>query len=305
MRRRILKASFMVILIGATISIFPFGYSSAVTNDTDFQVEVKEILSVSITTPTEWVSGNVGDLLNNTINLSIMTNNPDGFTAGMTTSNIDTSLKHSVKNISIPTLSSNVICNNASCSSLFPSNRWGYSVNSGSESNTYKPLVGINSAPQKILSRAWGEHGVSGSADISFGVKTDISKASGSYNGAVVISVVTGTSGSNIDPPVNPSTPNEDTNIAEYSPTTGNTTYTYITNNTSTTQVSEGDNREVYNGYTPPQGVSENTYFNINNISMLTTILAVVSSTAAGIGIILFIMAKREKNKDTDNANKQ
>ena len=291
----------MVILIGAIISIFPFGYSSAVTNDTNFQVEVKEVLSVSITPPTEWASGNIDNLLKNIVNVSITSNSSKGFTAGMTTSRINTDLNNESASFSIPTLSNGVVCRDESCKE-FPSNRWGYSINDDSGTGTYNPLVGSDSAPIKILSRRWTE--THGSVDISFGAKTNISQASGTYNNTVVISVVTNTNGSDIEPPVNPSTPNENTNVAEYSPATGNTTYTYITDNTSTTQVSTGDNRETYDGYTPPQGVSENTYFNINNISMLTTILAIVSSTTAVIGTILFVMAKREKEKRTDNANK-
>ena len=257
---------------------------------------------MSITTPSasDWASGNVNQFLRNVISLDISSNNSQGFTAGMTTDSTSTALTNStLNNITIPSISSNITCSDSNCSA-FLANYWGYSINATDSSGTYKPLKANTAAPDTILSSATA---ATGHQDISFGAKANTSKASGTYTSTVIISVVSGTNGADLEGPVTDADgPNANPNTPSYNSTTNQTTYTYVTNtgNTTTTQVSNGDNTDIYDGYTPPQGVTNVDSSNIYSGSLLTTILATTASIAAGSGIFFFILAKRKKDDDEE-----
>ena len=87
------------------------------------------------------------------------------------------------------------------------------------------------------------------------------------------------------------------------------TTYTYRRTNastgetTTTTEISDGDNRNAYNGYIPPQGVKEKSTFDINNESSLAAGLATTATVAAAAGMFFFILAKRREDEDDDEEN--
>ena len=289
---------------------------SAVNRTTTFQVNVKETLDVSITTPAEWASGDVDTFLRNKINVSVNTNNEFGFVASMTTKTTDTSLKHSQGKGTIPTLNSNYNRNS------FPANYWGYSLNdteSGDGYSVYSALVGVEDTPITIISNAQSR--TINSKDVYFGAKANSGKASGTYYGTVVISVVTGAAPD--DPAVTPPTPSYPGNTEEepiYNPSptggsNGTTTYTYTRTSgsgangtvTTTTQVSDGDNTSAYVGYTPPQGVTNRitTTEEINGSSSLATGLAIASGFAATSGTLFFILAKRKKDEDDDDEEEE
>lgn len=281
---------------------------TASATDVTFEVNVKDSLSVTISTPTEaaWATGDAGDFLRNKISVNIVSNNSNGFTAGMTTGSANTYLTNTSKNtIHLDTLSSNWTRSNTSTT-----NFWGYSLDDDSETGTYSPMVAYSTTPITILSSS---NGTTGSKDVYFGAKADLTQAAGTYAGTVVISVVTGTGGDALDQgePVNPATPVTTDNTPAYNPSTGgsangSTTYTYRSTNlvaateSVTTQVSEGNNTSSYNGYTPPQGVTENTVSNIASGSTMATVLATTASVAAASGILFFIVAKRKKDDDDE-----
>ncbi len=287
----------------------------------NFEVEVEESLSVSVTTPSEWAVGDINTFLRNKINIDVNTN-ASSFVASMTTKTADTSLSHIQNKGTIPTLEAD------SVKSAFPTNYWGYSLtdtDDGNSSSTYKALVGSSSAsPISIISSS--ESSSIRSKNIYFGAKADNTKASGTYSGTVVISVVTGVieedpsePAYNPTIPVDPATPATPTETPQYSGTgtttggtsNGATTYSYTRSygtgsaatTTTTTQVSDGDHRDAYTGYTAPQGVT-NRYSTTENINegnaSLATGLAVTSAVAATSGILFFIIAKRKKDDDEE-----
>ena len=304
-------------IVAATlISIFSFNPAFAASEyNTDFNVNVKEVLSVSITTPTEWASGDINTFLRNKVNVTVNSNNTAGFTASMTTKTTDTFLTNTSKNtFTLPTLGSNTT------RSSFPTNYWGYSLDdtdAGSDSSTYSALVGAGSTPITLLSST---SATSGSRDFYFGAKADLTKAAGTYTGTVVVNVVSGVIDPSTNPvtPTNPATPTNTGGSGNPSPaynpaptggsSNGTTAYTYTTNgsgsssntSTTTTEVSDGDNRGAYEGYTPPQGETYSSNTNINSSSALATGLAVTSALAAASGTMFFILAKRRKDEEEE-----
>ena len=302
------------VLAAATISLYGFNAYADETNNTNFNVRVGEALSVSITTPDEWASGNMNEFLRNKVNVSVTSNNSAGFTATMTTKTANTALTNStMSSYTLPTLTSNTTRAN------FPANHWGYSlddVDAGNNSSTYAALVGAGSTPITLLT---SNSATTGSKDFYFGAKADATTASGTYTGTVVINVVSGVIDNTTNPvtPTNPATPAPTDNTAAYTNApTGNssqgaTTYTYrrsagtgtTATTTTTTEVSEGDNRSAYTTYTPPQGETYSTVSNISSGALLASGLAATAMTAASSGLFLFIASrKRDEEEDEDEA---
>lgn len=298
---------------------------------TTFEVNVAESLSVSVTTPSTWASGEVDSFLRNGINVSVTSNNASGFKASMQSSG-STDLTNTTNNtITIPTLTASTV------KSSFPANYWGYSLDdtsSGSDSSTY---LAMSTNPITLLNES---NASSGSKDVYFGAKANMSQAAGTYTGTVVVNVVTGTvnenSGNtdyNPTTPTNPVTPNPTNNTPTYnsavggsdntpagvgistttgaSPSTGGTRYrgttTYTTRSsniqdettTTTTEVSGGDTR---NSYTSPQGrvISTEASTPESSSSTLTTALATTATVAAASGIFFFIVAKRREDDEDE-----
>lgn len=299
MPKKVNKILLAVTALGAILYVFPPRFDSVSADNTNFQVNVKEILSVSISTPTDWASGYADEFLRNTITVNVTSNNNRGFTAGMTTKTPNTYLKHTVlSDTRIPTLAEN------SSHQEFPANYWGYSLNDEQNDGLYKPLVGETSAPITILSSPSSS---SGSSNVYFGAKTDITKSSGTYFGTIVISVVSGTDGSDLPAPTGeeqttPASPGPEEE-AEYNSGSDTTVYTYTYTpasggtTTTTTQISEGNNTNLYDSYTPPQGVNKRTNSNITSGSIIATVMAVAASVSAVSGILFFALAKRKKDE--------
>ncbi len=290
-------------------NVFP---TFAVESDTNFQVNVKESLTVSISIPSSWASGDIDTFLRNKVSLYVNTNNPGGFTASMTMKTAETSLINTTQNsVTLPTLSS------GSTRGSFPANYWGYSLGTtatlnshtynetdeGNLNSYYYPLVSRAATPITVL---YSSSASSGSQDIYFGAKANATKASGTYVGTVVINVVTGAIDNNTNPatPTDPVTPgSEETPTYNPSPTggssTGTTSYTYRRTgsgtSTTTTEISEGNNVSAYDSYTPPQGVFTDTISNLSEGSNIMTTLATAAAVATGTGLFAFITAKRRE----------
>ena len=310
------------ILSVATILVSQF-YVPASTSATDactsspcnttFQVNVKESLSVSITTPSEWDSGtptptSPTDFLRNTVSLDVVSNNGTGFTATMN-ANTTALVNNSKSTITLPTLTE------SKTRAEFPANYWGYSLDttgdtaenpthnnkiynetvSGNSGSYYHP---IPTTPATVLTGKGAA-----SRDIYFGAKADISQASGTYSGTVIISVVTGEindnngGGDTPSTPTNPATPISGGDNPSYNATANRTVYTTTSGTSTTTQVSDGDNRNYYD----PQGVTTSNYSsNISNSSPLAIGLASAAAVAAASGGIFFALAKRKKDDDEE-----
>ena len=297
-KSKIFKIVLAFLLLFTTVSnVF------AAEKSSEFNVNVSEVLSVSVSTPTNWASGDTDTFLRNKVSINVVSNNTNGFTASMTMKTADTFLTNTSKNTyTLPTLTTNTTRAN------FPANYWGYSfddIESGSDTSTYSALVGSSGTPITVLSSTTAN---SGNKDFYFGAKANVTQASGTYTGTVVINVVSGV----IDPatnpvvPVNPVNPNPTPNTPAYNPTTNVTSYTYnptVPNtDTSTTIVTDGDTRGVYDGYTPPQGVSRSFTAKAQNFSALATGLALTASIAATSGAFFLFAARREEEDDGEDA---
>lgn len=304
----------LLILLASTISLDVFlnQWTSASTENTTFEVNVRETLAVSISTPVTWASGYANNFLRNAVTLSVSSNNAGGYTASMTTDKSSPILENTAVNSTstINTISSSV------AKSAFPSKGWGYSLEgknsgdttAGTDSGVYNPMVGLGaSSPITVLS---SNTKGSDSQNIFFGAKADYTVDSGTYIGTVVISVVSGvtapTDPTNPVIPVDPATPNDPNgnDNPHYSgagtttggSTNGTTTYTTVattsTTRTTTTHVDEGDTRS---SYTNPAGVT-----NVHEGTPLATGLAVTSAIAATSGIVFFIIAKRREDDEDE-----
>lgn len=304
---------------------------AAVNSNTTFQVNVSESLSVSVTTPTSWGSGWYDEFLRNAIGVSVSGNN-GGFTASMYSKD-STNLVNTASNSEVlPTLA------NSYTRANFPANYWGYSLGEyildgatqnsytlnghsygettvGNSNSNYYPLVSTSAAPIIIMDGVTNIK-KTGSQNIYFGAKADLTKAAGTYAGTIVISVVTGTIDSNTNPitPINPANDN-DPNNATSNPSyaekygqyggSGWTTYTTASSdnsslpntNTTTTQIGVGDTRS---SYANPAGVIEDTYSSISEGSPLATGLAVTATVAAASGYMFFIVANRREREDEE-----
>lgn len=294
------KIFFVVVITLLLVKTSPI--TAAVTQNTTFNVNVQEFLSVSITTPTEWASGAASTFLRNKVNLTVESNNPGGFTASMTTKTTETALINTSKSTeTLPRLTSSQVVRGA-----FPSNQWGYSTTdseAGNSSSYYKPVPSFTETPATILTNAQGN-----SKDFYFGAKFANDKAAGTYVGTVVISVVTGVIDDNTNPvtPVNPVNPSNEETPA-YDSGRNTTAYTYRrtgnggTSSTTTTEITSGDNRSAYENYTPPQGVTYSTASKIGTGVTIATGLGIAASIAATSGYFFLAAARREGEDDDED----
>ena len=280
--------------------------------DTSFQVNVVESLTVSITTPQEWASGDIDTFLRNKISLTVNTNSASGFTAYMyskDTTNLTNAVSSTSSPITLPTLG------NTSTRGEFDTNHWGYSLrtnsyngrtygetDAGASGSSYYPMTTSNI---QILDNTDGN-----SRDVYFGAKANMSQASGTYLGTVVFKVVTSTPPAPAPTPV-PVNPDDDTpndNTATYDNNNDRTVYTTVSSNgsgsnattTTTTQITGGDNTSMY-----PLGETRRTESNISEGSQVATGLAIAASTAAAGGMLFFILAKRREDDEEDEEELQ
>lgn len=306
MSKKIFRALPVCMLVGALLFFTSASWSPVSAENSEsltFQLNVQEVLSVSVTTPGTWAKGNVGQFLQNKVTIGVTSNNIEGFTASMATEDPNSALHHSSKtNATLPTLTGNTT------RSAFPENRWGYSLNDDDSANgvptsDYMPLTG--STPISLISRADSLDAESNtvSQDVYFGAKSDMTLASGTYSGTVILYVVSGANSENNNTPVVPSNPAQpsddvatDTNPT-YDSTNNRTIYTTTSSNIQTTTINEGNAADAY---AQAQGVTDTTSSNIYDGSMLTTGLAVTASVAAASGIFFFVLAKRKKDDDEE-----
>ena len=286
------------------------------TKNTNFRVNVSDVLSVSVTTPDTWATGYANQFLRNHVVVSATTNNAAGLTTTMTTKTANTSLINTRKSeYTIPTLTT------SSTVEDFPTSRWGFSLDDAVagplDGAWYDPLVGAGGIPSVILTtNAPG----TGSQDVFFGAKASTTNASGTYESVVVFNVVTGIINDPTDPngdpngpnnpitPTNPSTPTTP-NTPTYNPSNNQTAYTTVVPNTNdgttttTTEVSEGDTTQLY---ADPHGVTyhnSTTITETSNGSALATGLAVAAAVTGATGFIFFIVGKRRKDEDEEEQN--
>lgn len=192
--------SFMAAFI-ALVSIL-VGNASATTCDvngavscgddpsSDFQVSIPEVLTVQIVPPSNWAVGNIGTFVRNTVTLNVISNNAAGFTASMTTDATtasDAALVNTFAGSSsvIPMLTTSWTRSDTSTTKF-----WGYSLDDSSETGTYSALALKNAAIPTTLIPSGTTNSVS--KNIYFGAKADSTVDSGTYQGTVIISVVSG-----------------------------------------------------------------------------------------------------------------
>lgn len=301
-----LSITLTVLLVSILALQLPINLVSAADNsDVLLQVNINEVLSVSLTTPDTWASGDVslsGDsgLLRNKVGLSVTSNNDAGFSAFMASKNTTNLVNQSKSTSIIPTLAS------ASTAGAFPANYWGYSlddVDAGSSTANYSAMqtslipLENRTAPATV------------NKDIFFGAKADATVDSGTYANTVIFSVVSGY----VDPqdpvvpdtptPVEPITPGTPT----YDSTNDRTVYTQVATGTQTAPVATGT-KTTMTTITP--GDTTATYTNphgVTNVSgsPLAAGLAITSATAAATGIFFFILAKRKKDDDDEEEEEE
>ena len=302
------RSTVIVLLLVALLALPKNGTPQVLADDSDLVVNVVDSLSVTITTPSagNWATGNYNDFLKNEVSVSVVANSSDGFTVSMYSSE-NTSLKNTSKpSITLPTLESNATCSSATCTE-FTANHWGYSLDGSSNTATYRPMVSTSANPITLIAANSGT--TTGSKDIYFGAKADMTQAAGTYTGTVVINVVTGSITS--ENPITPTDPatNEDTtpNVATYNQPKNRTVHYVSSTNpttettTTTAQVSTGD---VTSSYVAPAGVIRNTTSDVDEGgSPLAIGLAATASAVAAAGIFFFVLAKRDDDDEEDENN--
>ncbi len=311
---RTISITVTLAIILAGIPFFHNVNAASDSKDVTFNVNIDEYLSMTISEPSMWASAAVDTFMCNTIGLMAVTNNSNGLVVGMTSNTSTTALVNSAaaSNNTIPTLASS----SSYSTSSFPSNYWGYYSSNTSTTtcgtSTYSGVPASSGTPGRVL---YGTTAGTYTGNVHFGAKASAVKASGTYTGTVIFSAISGQNTINSNPsnPVTPVSPEQTatTTTSGGAPSGTATAYTYTTNGsgkpTTTTQVSDGDNRSSYNGYTgynKPQGVVDSdastTVTEVNNNSPLAVGLAVAATTAAASGIFFFILAKRKKDYEED-----
>lgn len=255
---------------------------------------VTEVLSVSLDPVTTYVSGNVDDFLRNRVDLTIASNNTNGFVAYMTTKTDATALSNTTASATIPTLAANTSWTRSSNVTNF----WGYSLDDTSETGTYYPMVGVSSTPIQIASQNAASNTVQAKT-IHFGAKADVTKGSGVYRNTVVFTVV---SGINTVPSGNTPQSNDPGNEPASS---GSGNELIISGRDGgggligKTDLGNGDGDGTRGvTYTPPQGVSSSS--DIHDGDPVTTGLIATASVAAGAGVLFLILAKRDDDDEDE-----
>ena len=275
--------------------------ASATDPSVTFNVNIAEILTVSVDKPTTWASGTMNELLRNKISVSAKTNNYYGVTLSMYADALtlnNTKTYDSTKPATyIETLNDNYSKNN------FPTDAWGYSIDdtdAGNNNATYSPIVTQANAVT-LISRTPDDMGTVYSKNVFFGAKATNAKNAGTYAQTVNFVAVTGVIDTETNPPVpdNPSTDNPQNEIASYNSTRNTTTYTGRTTNTTTnttTTTTQVTNGNTVSTYANPAGVTTSS----NGATALATGLAVAAGVTATSGTLFFILAKRRDDDDDE-----
>ena len=286
----------LIVALGALVLV-PLSHGRAFAESSTLEADVQDYLSISVTAPTTWASGDINTFLRNKVSLSITSNNAAGFTASMTTDTPNSALVNSAKSTAtLPTLTTTTTRAN------FPVNHWGYSfddTDTGSDTSTYGALSGIGGTPVTVLT--YTQPGTS-TKDFYLGAKVDATQASGTYLGTIVVNVVSGvavtdnptTSGT--DNPTSSTPASSDQTVAANT-TNGNVNTTSHHNNTSVapTNTTQSSTNSAKNSYAAPAGVSDVTNAEISDDSQTTTAIAATATAAAVAGAVAFVFAHKAK----------
>lgn len=313
-----------------------FNCSTTTTNtasgDTQFAVEVQEALAMTIESPktdADWAKDDVEKFLRNEVKVQVASNNPKGFTTGMS-GTTSTNLTHTSDGTVIPTLSATNVTRSDEVFAEFPTNAWGFSLNDATYTGKYNPIAAPTAAPSTILSSPSND---TKTTSVYFGAKADETISAGTYVGNVKFTTVAGNNGADLTAPNNPSSnpnnpagPSADTpmnspsstasvsqvDTGTYSYTTG--TRTYSTGSTrqvamagtggSTEEVAiTADNTttkdtDTKDSYLAPLGVVDRTTSTVQNVSPVTHVLMTVASVTAVVGLSFFAVAKFHDHND-------
>ena len=254
----------ITLLIGSIAAFQMDSPASADREDTEninFNVNVVEALTVSLSTPTSWASGDADNLLRNKITISALTNNDKGVTVSMYADNTDlrntTSYAAGDATTYIPTLAADTT------NGGFTVNSWGYSLTDTAAGDSNAVYKGMTTSTDPILVLN-SNIGTEGTKDVFFGAKASTAKQAGTYAQTVNFVAVTGTIDTSTNPadPLTPSTP------------------------------SNPSDTPVYDGTTTTTSTS--------NISTLGIALASAAGVAAASGIFFLVAAKRRKDDEDE-----
>lgn len=282
---------------------------AATQANVDFNINVAEILTVTVKNPATWASGNINTLLRNKVNVAATTNSPIGVTVSMYTgANTElrntTAFNSSDVSTYIPTL------NSVTTAASFPDNYWGYSFDdnaSGSPSANYAALK-TSADPIQVFTTVGTANIGGNNKDVYFGAKADDTKQAGTYMQTVYFAAVTGTIDTdNPAVPVDPPHQNPDNGVAHYDSTPNSTTYTTRTTsgsgtssvsgatNDTTTEIITGD---VTSYYAHAAGVENSTNPASTTTSTDSTVPVLIGA-AAGIatvsGVSLYAFSRRRQ----------
>ena len=297
--------NFMVVPVALAVAAITASTTNvSADQNVNFNVNLDEVLTVSITNPDTWASGNTDELLRNKVNITALTNNYHGATVSMY-ADYNQLFNTATYTASDSTSYIDTLDANTYTHGTFPTNAWGYSLtdtDAGDASASYLPVT-TSTAPVTLMTSTIGNLG---SKDVYFGAKATNVKQSGTYAQTVNFVAVTGTIDSgNPQVPVNPSHDSPATNVATYDSSRNTTSYTRRTRTTSqpanpnpvtgdttttSTSVTSGDTR---NSYANAAGVTTTS----TGDSALATALAVAAGVTAVAGVAFFVLAKR-KNDD-------
>ena len=294
------------IIFGAVATILSAAFIGSVSpamadESVTFNVNLEEVLTVSLTKPTTWASGNVNTLLRNKVTVSALTNNYYGATVSMYAD--DTQLKNVTSYVSTDASTYiDTLDNNNATYDNFDSDAWGYSLtdsDAGTASASYLPVT-LVSNPVTVIPRTVATTGTNSTKDVFFGAKATDAKQSGTYAQTVNFVAVTGVIDTdNPVVPVNPSTDNTINDTPVYTASTNRTTYTSrstnATNNTATTttDVMPGNTTSAYAN---AAGVTASS----DGSSTIVTALATVAAVTAVSGITFFALAKRDNDDEEE-----
>lgn len=280
----------------------PIKNVSATDPSVTFNVNITEILTVSVAKPTTWASGAMNELLRNKISVSAKTNNYYGVTMSMYADGLTLNNTKTYDNTKEATYI-NTLDASTYTHGTFPDDAWGYSIEDTDAGNTSAPYLPIVTEANAVtlISRTPDDMGTTYSKDVFFGAKATNAKNAGTYAQVVNFVAVTGLIDTEENPqiPDNPSTDNPSNEIATYNSSRNTTTYTSrttdTTNNTTTntTQVTNGN---TVSTYTDPAGVVTSS----NGATALATGLAVAAGVTATSGTLFFILAKRRDDDDDE-----
>lgn len=303
--------------------------TTSCTQTWEWAVEVQEQIGLTVSTGTAAAAKVATNAFAHTsLDVSVTSNNAAGFTLGMTTSTTNTNLTNKTRTTTtLPTLGSTNACtdSNLTTCSGFNAGYWGYAL---AGDTAYKPMVASNAASQitVLSSKNITESNTDANKKktVHFGAKINDSKDSGVYEGGVIFTLTSGTSGEAIkgsaasdpggqEPPTIGDEPVKDTDMtpgiennnastqnkpaATTKPTETVAYQSSPSTESATTLNNEKKDTSAAKNYVAPMGALERTAANVQTNSPVTTILMTVAFSAAATGLVSFVVVKRQDDK--------